>query len=323
MGVISIGLFIFWYVKRSRRRRRSKTVSSEKGVYPPQDPPKPQSEFRKTISSLASTLKGSPSPVDRSSRGPGADGLGTMDKKSRLPSWSHRFSRRTSAEPVELPDISTCPYAYTNHPPPARADSMPCEEEIPIGISASSTIVGSAPSMVSHNREGSQATRSSSVMIMYVKSWLPGGAGDGGGVDDSALNNYNYNNNNNRRSSIRASSTFRKGSFSSAVQSVSASTYEVKQDNTLGNSQPAWQQRLQQQEEQEQEQEQNYQHEFSPIDEKAGVLPRPLYDDKRFSWASTSSSTYSDMEELSAMTNNTATRQSAARIPHPPRGPYR
>lgn len=322
VGIIGIGLFIFWYVKRSGRPKRSITIISEKGLPKPQGPPAgktPPSNLRKTFSTFASTLRGNPVPKNNNTittrvttsnnKAPGApdnntSGVRFISSNSNSAADTKKLgrarfssSRRTSNEPVELPDISTCPYAYANH------DRHRCQEDdIPIGISPQAQVAANnelemqpprgMATFAPRGRQSSLATtRSDSVMIMYVQDWPAAGedGGGGGGVGDNELpssSRSNNNDNNNKNHHDNQSS--------------------------LGQG---WERQLQQA----QQHQQQAQYEFSPIDEKVGVPPLALYADKRLSYTSTTSSTYSDMEEASSpMTYNTATRISAPRIPYPP-----
>lgn len=295
MGIIAVSIFVFWYTKRIRRRRRSQHRNlSEKDAKSPQEPTIPQFGYRMTISSFTSSLKRH-HEENRSSRG--SVMLNANKKKS---SWAV-FSKRTSNEPVELPDISTCPYAYTNEPHVGAGGQSP-QEEIPIGISPVGTCEMSSESCVPHR---GRPSRSSSVMIMYVKSWLPGASSS-----------------NNGRTSVPASSALRKGSTSSTTQRAAASTYESRPENNYYNQTSAYEQHRRQYPQGQQQQEQYPHQDFSPVAETSPIAPARLYDDRKMSWASTASSMYSDMDDISPMTNTTS-RKSAPRIPNPPNAHYR
>lgn len=248
------------------------------------------------MSSFVSSFKGH-NDATRSSRGPESF---SADKKKT--SWA-AISRPASNEPVELPDISTCPNAYANNPQ-ADAGSKSAQEEIRIGIRPVETGEMSSDPTQTHGREPS---RSSSVMIMYVKSWLPGASPSSDG-----------------RYSVRSSSALRKGSTQSIASRDEVSPYESRLASSNNNYAQAWQQQQQQQHQQQhqhhqQQQQQQQPLEFSPIDENLGVPPLTLYTDKeiRLSWASTASSDYSVLDDVSEMTNTT-TRKSAPRIPISP-----
>lgn len=302
VGVLGIGLLV-WYVKRSRRRNRPATTRpSEKGVRnvpprgglgppaaaPASNKPPRQSDLRKTFSSVAATFKGAVPTGSITADSTRSNGAGSSSRFTRFS--ARRSSRwRSSNEPAELPDISTCPYAYADRAGVYR------EDDIPIGIQQAPTQVGFSledetlqqappPALApARGRQSFQATSSTSVMIMYVQDWMPGGGGGGDSISSgsSSINN-NYNNNEN-------------GS-----------------DAGLG-----WEQQR------EQQQRQTQYADFSPMNETIDVPPLAWYGDKRSSMASTVSSAYTDFvpdEDDATMMggyNGTATRISAPRIPYP------
>lgn len=244
-----------------------------------------------------------------------------MSTERKKFSWAGAFApKRTTIEPVELPDISTCPYAYANEPPPEahrKSEGSVCNGEIPIGISpinaADATSDPFSPSL--HSRKASEATqttRSSSVMIMYVKSWLPGSLAPEHNNDDD---------NDHRAGSVRASSVFNGRGPDPSIGQQSRPPYPYDMTaNSSTSSVYAWQQRMQQQKQQQEQQEQRG---YYQTDDRSAIAPLALYADRKFSYASNASSAYEDMLDEPSSMSNTATRISAARIPNPPRNYYR